>query len=215
MQTVGAFWKASSGDTSWHVGRDRAQHARVVNDHRATSNLVAPMWQVKVTGGRLCISACRLHVVSVVEQPSMHWVDVGLIPPFRTSLYLALQGTSLSVSCFCHQCHAHFILHQSSTTYSLLPESGGKPWTITLVFSAPFIYWIRLYSSCWEDTNPRSWPTISAPFTLDLSHHSLVLYITLFSCFQTAIAPTSIPTRLPAPLTKLYYCPCKPQYSYT
>jgi hypothetical protein len=63
MQTVDAFWKGSSGDMSWHAGRDQAQHSRVVNDHPAKSNLVARMWQVKVTWGPLCISACRWHVV--------------------------------------------------------------------------------------------------------------------------------------------------------
>jgi hypothetical protein len=48
---------------SWHAVRNQAQIPRVVINHRATLNLVARMWQVKVTRGRLCISACRLHVV--------------------------------------------------------------------------------------------------------------------------------------------------------
>jgi hypothetical protein len=74
-QTVDAFWKASSGDMSWHAGRDRAQRPRVVNDHWATSNSVARMWQVKVTGGRLHISACRLHVVLVGKGSTLAFVS--------------------------------------------------------------------------------------------------------------------------------------------
>jgi hypothetical protein len=80
MQTVDAFWKASSGDMSWHAGCDRAPCPRVVNNHQATLNLVVRMWQVKVTGGRLCISACHLHVVLVVKASLMNFEVMSSTP---------------------------------------------------------------------------------------------------------------------------------------
>jgi hypothetical protein len=82
MQTVKDFWKASSGDMSWHTGRNQEQRPRVVKDHQVTLNSVARMWQVKVTRGCLCISACCLHVVSsvltTVLRALVHeWLEVG------------------------------------------------------------------------------------------------------------------------------------------
>jgi hypothetical protein len=127
---------------SWHAGCYWVQRPRVVNNHQATSNLVAHMWQVKVTRGGLCISACCLHVV---------WVQWHQGPGFKLWWVADFYTLVFIMPTLCPQRSSNYLW----TLWTGWPEwSGNIPRFEGLVSGHWLAMSVTVPSMCWH-TNWR------------------------------------------------------------